>query len=286
MAYIAIPNRRQFLAHATLGTVSLHGASKTVRWAFLSDTHISEDTENEYRGFRPYDNLNQVVPQVLRAAPEGVVIDGDLARMEGLPGDYRQLKHLLEPLSQDGPIVTALGNHDHRENFLNMFRDDPGERQYVQGKYVLAIDTGPVRLLTLDSLMEANVTPGFLGKKQRTWLDVYLKAAPPKPTIIFVHHTLDDGDTSLLDVLWLFRILKPHRMVKAVVYGHSHVYKFQQEDGIHLVNLPAVGYNFGDQQPVGWVEAMLSAEGADFKLHAIGGNVSGDGDVKTVRWRS
>ena len=74
---------------------------------------------------------------------------------------------------------------------------------------------------------------------------------------------MDDGDSSLLDVLWLFRILKPHRMVKAVLYGHSHAYKFQQEDGIHLVNLPAAGYNFDHQQPVGWVEATLTAEGDD-----------------------
>ncbi|MCP5113906.1 MAG: hypothetical protein GY953_23990, partial [bacterium] len=118
-----------------------------------------------------------------------------------------------------------------------------------------------------------------------TWLDVFLRAAPPKPTLVFVHHTLGDGDSSLMDVLWMFRILKPHKMVKAVVYGHSHSYKFETEDGIHLINIPAVGYNFSDDKPVGWVEATLSAEGADFQLHAIAGETSGDGKVTSVSWR-
>jgi hypothetical protein len=32
--------------------------------ALLSDTHIPADSNNEYRGFRPVDNLRQIVPQV------------------------------------------------------------------------------------------------------------------------------------------------------------------------------------------------------------------------------
>ena len=47
----------------------------------------------------------------------------------------------------------------------------------------------------------------------------------------------------------------------------------------------ALGYNFADHAPVGWVEATLSADGGDFKLHAIGGNTEGDGKVTSVSWR-
>ena len=283
MALLSLPNRRQFLAAA--GASVLSGQRPTARWAFLSDTHIAEDPANDYRGFRPYDNLTKVVPQVVEAAPEGAIIDGDLARLEGLPGDYRNLKKLVAPITAEMPVAMALGNHDHRQNFLTMFRDDPGERHHVKGKYILSVEAGPVRLLLLDSLIEANVTPGFLGKAQRTWLDVFLRAASPKPTLVFVHHTLDDGDSSLRDVLWMFRILKPHKMVKAVIYGHSHSYNFGTEDGIHLINIPAVGYNFSDDKPVGWVQATLTGEGADFQLHAIGGETSGDGKVTSVSWR-
>ena len=283
MPHLSLPTRRHFLALA--GTSGLLCQSATTRWAFLADTHVAEDPANEYRGFRPYDNLKQVVPQVVEAGVDGVTIDGDLARLEGLPGDYRNLKALIEPLAARVPVATSLGNHDHRGNFLTMFRDDPGERHHVKGKYVLGIEAVPVRFLMLDSLMKANFTPGFLGKAQRTWLDVYLRTVPAKPTLVFVHHTLDDGDNSLLDVDRMFEILRRHSMVKAVVYGHSHSYKFGSRDGIHLINLPAVGYNFHDRAPVGWVEATLSADGADFKMHAIGGNTAGHGKTTSVDWR-
>lgn len=284
MPYLSCPTRRQFLAK-TGGASVLLAQPQTTRWALLADTHVAENPADEYRGLLPYNNLQKVAPQVVEAAPDGAIIDGDLARLEGLPGDYRNLKKLLVPVTAEMPVAMALGNHDHRQNFLTMFRDDPGERHHVKGKCILSVEAGPVRFLLLDSLIQANVTSGFLGKAQRTWLDVFLRAAPSKPTIVFVHHTLDDGDSSLRDVLWMFRILRPQRMVKAVIYGHSHSYKFGTEDGIHLINIPAVEYNFSDHAPVGWVEATLSADGGDFRLHAIGGQTSGDGKVQSIRWR-
>ena len=47
------------------------------------------------------------------------------------------------------------------------------------------------------------------------------------------------------------RNLQRRREVKAVIFGHRHVYTLDQIDGIHLVNLPAVGYSFADGNPVG-----------------------------------
>ncbi len=285
MPYLSVPSRREFLAAAT-GVAVLRAKPGPARWAFLSDTHISEDPASEFRGFRPYDNLREAVPQVLKAAPAGVVIDGDLARLEGLPGDYDQLKRLLDPITSSTPVAMALGNHDDRNNFLAAFTSHPGENARIKGKHILVLEDGPVRFIILDSLTQTNVTPGLLGKLQRDWLDAYLKFARPIPTLVFVHHTLDDGDNALLDVLWMFRILQPHKMIKAVVYGHSHTYKFETLDAIHLVNIPAVGYNFHEKHPVGWVEATLAAEGADFTLRAIGGNAAGDGKVTSVSWRT
>lgn len=293
MPELILPNRREFLgsgfgatgfAAAAFAAVA-SAQSASTRWAFLSDTHIAENPTDEFRGFRPHDNLGKVVPQVVEAAPDGAIVDGDLARTEGLPGDYWTFKKLIEPMTSRMPVGLTLGNHDDRKSFLVAFDENPGTREYVRDKYVLVIESGPVRFLLLDSMMFPNVTPGLLGKAQRTWLETYLGAAPPKPTLAFVHHTLDDADSSLMDVERMFRILQPHQSVKAVIYGHSHVYSFGQQDGIHLINIPAVGYNFNDRSPVGWVEATLSDDGGDFKLHAIGGNTAGDGKVTSVSWR-
>jgi Icc protein len=70
------------------------------------------------------------------------------------------------------------------------------------------------------------------------------------------------------------------------MYGHSHVYEYSRFKGIHLINLPAVGYNFNDSQPVGWVEANLTAKGGKFKLHALAGNTDNDGSVQRLTWRT
>jgi hypothetical protein len=116
-------------------------------------------------------------------------------------------------------------------------------------------------------------------------LQDYLKKCDETPTILCFHHTLGDGDGDLLDVPRLFDIIKPIRKVKAILYGHSHEYGFSEFEGIHLVNLPAVGYNFSDTEPVGWVEARLTAKGGDFTLHVLAGNKEKDGSVKKLAWR-
>ena len=260
--------------------------SDSLRLALVSDTHISQDPANEYRGFKPYDNFQRVASDVLAMNPAAIFIDGDLARLEGLPGDYAQLKTLLQPWIEACPVCFALGNHDHRENFLAVFDTHPGEDPGIKNKHALIVETAPLRLLVLDSLLFTNEVPGLLGKTQRDWLKEYLVQGDDKPTLVFFHHTLGDGDGDLLDVERVMDILTPHRSVKAVIYGHSHVYDYNLREVIHLINLPALGYNFRDVDPVGWIEATLSAAGGVFKLHAAGGNTTRDGQTTTLQWRA
>lgn len=295
MPFLTLPSRRKFLGDATAATAtaallsqaspSLRAQQSRVRWAFFSDTHIAADRANEYRGFRPYEQLAKVAPAVASSNVAGSLICGDLARLTGQPGDYQNLIQLLAPVSAKMPIAMALGNHDHRKNFQAAFAKHPGDLQLVRDRHVLAVSAGPVRLLVLDSLILPDFTPGLLGKEQRTWLERYLGASDDTPTLVFVHHTPGDNDGELLDAEKLLRVLAGSRKVKALIYGHSHRYRFDNMDGLHCINLPAVGYNFADTEPTGWAEVELSAEGADFKLHAIGGNLDGNGKITSVRWR-
>ena len=288
-------DRRSFMKMglATAGSVFVLGAGtsfgsnakKTTHWAFISDTHIPADVENHYRGFYPYRNLKQIVPDITSVCPQGVTITGDLARLTGELGDYANLKKLLSPLAEKTPVFMALGNHDNRDNFIKVFKETTGEKQPVKGKYVVVVNKAHARLIMLDSLLYPNKVPGLLGKAQRQWLETYLNKCDDKPTLLCFHHTLGDGDGDLLDVPRLFRMIKPIQKVKALVFGHSHAYGFSQFEGIHLINLPAVGYNFNDAQPVGWVEAHLRNQGGDFVLHAAGGNKDLDGHKTQLTWR-
>jgi 3',5'-cyclic-AMP phosphodiesterase len=286
MPLISLPtvSRRAF-ALAPLGIVMSRAAGESQHWALLSDTHIPADPESAYRGFKPVENLKKVVPEVLAAKPEGALICGDLARLEGLKPDYEMLKSVVAPVVEKMPLALTLGNHDDRRNFLGSFGNSQQGKQTVQGKHVIVVEGPVVRFVMLDSLLQANVTPGQLGKNQRTWLTEYLRTSSDKPVLIVVHHTLDDGDGSLVDFDRLFEIVKPHKKVKAILYGHSHVYRYDVTDGIHLVNLPAIGYNFSDAQPVGWIDSALTAQGGEFTLHAFGGNREKDGKTVSLKWR-
>ena len=255
------------------------------RMALLSDTHIPADPEGQYRGFFPVRNLESVLPGVLKGQPEVALICGDAARLTGETGDYEALKRLLAPLAEQVPIHIGLGNHDDRANFFGVFDQVPPGRQEVAGKHVSVIERPAFRGIVLDSLLYVDRVAGLLGQAQRQWLADYLASVDERPTVLFVHHTLGDGDGDLLDADRMFALLRPHPKVKAVFFGHSHVWGITEREGLHLVNLPAVGYNFRDQDPVGWVEAEFTLAGVDLTLRAIAGNQSENGKRSFLSWR-
>jgi 3',5'-cyclic AMP phosphodiesterase CpdA len=251
--------------------------------ALLSDTHIKAYRREQYRGFFPYENLQQVVEEVTGVNPELLLINGDVARLEGQLGDYVAIQEILSDLSGI-PIVMTLGNHDNRENFYNVLGEPAKGKQPVENKHVLVLDRSDLRIVLMDSLMYVNKTPGLLGMDQRKWLEAFLEETDRRPVFIFFHHTPYDGDGDLLDSDRFFDIIKPHKKVKAVFYGHSHVYNLSKRGHVQLINLPAVGYNFTDNQPVGWIEAHINAKKGTFLLHAIGGNQGKDGETREVTW--
>jgi Icc protein len=281
----AIPPRATMLKHRpTLSDESpgLGGWKKATRWAFLSDTHIAASPMHRFRGHYPYRNLRAVLDQVTGDMPDGVVITGDLVRRWGEGGAYDSVRAMLAPVAAKRPVYLGLGNHDHRERFLSAFGVPGNMGEAVRRKHIIRATAGPVRLIVLDSLLYTNLMAGMIGKTQRIWLETYLRTCDDTPTILFLHHA---PRADLLDVGRLLDIAAPARKVKAIVYGHSHRYRFREHEGIHLINLPATGYNFTNIQPVGWVEARLTDEGGEFTLRAVGGNRTRDGRSVSLAWR-
>ncbi|HNS21993.1 MAG TPA: metallophosphoesterase [Sedimentisphaerales bacterium] len=285
-------DKRRFLTMslaAAGGMLTLpHGCNRsarrpdTTRWAFLSDTHIHGNPHYRFRGFSTYENLQRVADQIGEDMPEGLVITGDLARSKGSSEAYENFKSLLAPIARHRPVHLCVGNHDHREDFVQAFTGSAGTAA-IKDRHIVTAMAGPIRMIVLDTLLYVNTFPGMLGKLQRLWLETYLGASDETPTILFCHHA---PRADLLDTRRLFEIISPARKVKALVFGHSHRYEFTQRDGIHLINLPATGYNFTSAQPVGWVEARLTREGGEFTLHAVGGNMSQHGSTRSLHWRA
>ena len=259
-------------------------SSSVVKLGLLSDTHIHRDTKNEYRGFRPAENLAKVVSQVADSDVQMSLLCGDAARLDGHMDDYVQLKSQLEPLHNKMRVEIALGNHDDRSNYWSVFEPAKAVEELKGKRHVAIIDVGPQRWIMLDSLMFVDKTPGFLGQDQREWLSKTLGSDTSRPVVIMVHHTLGDRDGDLLDTDKLLSVIKRHPHVKAIIFGHSHQWKIVEESGLFLINLPAIGYNFSDDQPIGWVHAELRSNGIKLTLNAIAGNTSEHRSSRELNW--
>jgi 3',5'-cyclic AMP phosphodiesterase CpdA len=249
-----------------------------------SPTPTLAEIENE-RGFDPWENLHRVVRDIVARPSGGVILNGDAASREGLAGDYGELRLLLEPLSRVAPVYIGFGNHDDRANFKKVFTAPTGLDAGVPNHGVLIVEDSFLRFIVLDSLLYVNKSAGLLGEHHRAWLVKYLRTRADKPTILFMHHTLGEGEGDLLDSGRLFEIIRPHRHVKAIFYGHSHAWNISERQGVKLINLPALGYNFWEGEPVGWVDARFHRTGVDLTLHAISGNRVQDGQTYKVIWR-
>jgi Icc protein len=268
----------------------------------LSDTHIDVDLARVARGTCMGETFDRVVREVVAEAGtlDGVIIDGDCAFNEGLPGDYETFAMLMKPLADTGlPIHMTLGNHDDRGPFYEaLARSGVSAASPVEGKHVSVIEGGIVRWVLLDSLRFVNKVEGEFGKAQLEWLDEYLESEGEGPVILVGHHYpqvfRDDvipGDkkikiSGLVDSEAFLELARQHPRVKAYIYGHSHDWKVSTPaDGVHQVNLPPTAYVFDPKRPQGWVLATVGRDGMKLELRALERGHAQHGEVEALAWR-
>lgn len=152
--------------------------------AQITDLHIQPEGEKAYGIVDTNQFLAAAVIQLnrLNPQPDRVIVTGDLVD-EGSMAEYQALKSLLAPVQ--APLYLAMGNHDHRAHFRQVFPElayvpESGPVQYV-------IDGHPLRLIVLDTLVPSK-SYGEIDASRLTWLEAQLAQAPDQPTVIFMHH--------------------------------------------------------------------------------------------------
>lgn len=295
-------SRRTFLRHLLIG--GLAGGLGHTRlwagtdrpdphhWALLADTHIAADRTRLHNGVAMTPNLETVINEILTARPRPAhtLIAGDLAYSQGETGDYHQLLSLLQPLRAAGlPIHLLLGNHDHRERFLEAipwaFRPDRPWR----ARCCAIVPSPRANWFLLDSLEQTLSTPGLLGPEQLNWLARELDARRRRPAIIVLHHHPDESPnrSGLKDTETLLAILRPRPQVKAIIFGHTHRWNLATDpSGIHLINLPPTSYVFRPEYPVGWVQARLEPTGIHLHLRCLDPHHPDHGRHVQLTWRT
>jgi hypothetical protein len=293
-------SRRQFLAGTVafgLGTLferQLHADEERAdphRLALLSDIHIAADPAHKERGVVMFDHLKQVVGEVLALSPKpaSVLIDGDCAFKTGETADYQTLTKLLQPLREAGlPLHLEMGNHDNRQHMYDAVPDSQAHVQALPDRQIMVLEYPRANVVMIDSLQATNHTPGRLGTEQIEWLKKELDQISKKPALVFVHHQPDltPVPSGLTDTQPLLDALLPRRQVKALFFGHTHVWEHTVRDGMHCVNLPAVAYVFKAGQPSGWVDAHLREDGMSLELRCIDTTHPKHGEKLDLNWRN
>ena len=162
------------------------GLDDVFSFIHLSDTHVPETREQVVNGIQPYLKLEDTLDSInqLEVKPTFALITGDLAG-DGRVNQYRLLKKYTEKLDKNGiPTILALGNHDNRENYLEVF-----ETELEDDRVYYLRDFNGLRVVVLDSL-EYGCNAGSLGKDQIEWLKNVIQTNSSQPTIIALHHPL------------------------------------------------------------------------------------------------
>ncbi|MBN2310856.1 MAG: metallophosphoesterase [Candidatus Hydrogenedentes bacterium] len=300
-------SRREFLGRSiasgaalTFGLPAAHalaadGASSRQldRWILLADTHICQDRNREEHGIKPAEKLAEARAQILEleSPPSGLIIAGDCAYLHGEAADYAVLGEDLAPLMGAGiPAYMSMGNHDNRERFWDAFPEARARSAHSGlDKHVHVVDAPNADWFILDSNKETDFTPGELGEAQLAWLAAELDKRPGKPALLVAHHypTAKKDDNGLLDFDALWSVIHPRSRVKAYLFGHSHRWAYEQRDGVHLVNLPALAWLFGDQAaPRAWTQASIAPDGMDLHLHCLNDRIPPDGGRLHLPWRA
>lgn len=207
--------------------------------AQITDIHLGFDKGNP-------DELNrQRFDRTLRALvemtprPDLLLLTGDLAEEGDDSVSYAQLREMLGDVPF--PVWPAMGNHDSRAPFFEMFPEVPNADGFVQ----YAIDEHPVRMLILDTLEVGRHGGGFCETRAE-WLRARLAEAPNMPTLIVLHHPPIESGLSWMtenpDAAWVERlraIVEGQDNIVGMIAGHLHRPITTQWAGTTLVVCPS-----------------------------------------------
>lgn len=205
---------------------SSHDDQKTI---LMGDIHICGDFNEQGKPkYYPYNPIcfEQQAREILamRPLPKNLIILGDVAWDHGLKEDYEYAARLFRPLLEAGIHITmAMGNHDRREPFFEVFEEHRKQTK-VAGRVVSVVELPDVDFVVLDSLAElpnlkrgeSTTVSGEIDEAQINWLEGYLAQAK-RPVILGAHHPLNEMPN-------LEAVIAKSPAAVAYIYAHVHTW--------------------------------------------------------------
>lgn len=191
----------------------------------LSDASLKTDTAGTLR--RAIAAINAMQP-----LPDIVVASGDLTNT-GAVSSYLLLKEILADLLP--PVVLALGNHDKRAAFAEVFDTGTADAPFIHESV-----HGGLHVITLDTLVPGRVA-GRLDPDQIAFLDAALSRHPSLPKLVVAHHPPHMDERTLpwasldRDSSQAFGETISGRGVVGVLSGHVHLDQVHHWQGVPVI---------------------------------------------------
>lgn len=197
--------KRFFLSLALAASIAAGAQTSPVRFAYLSDTHISEGSPRN-------ENLKRCIADI--NAQEDIqftLLGGDITEF-GSDHEIGLAKALLDSLRH--PYWIVAGNHDAKwsESGCNTFARVFGYEQFE-------FDAGGIKFLGCNSGPNMRMAPALLPHESLVWLDSIMTVTPREQPVIFVNHY--PQDTSILNYFQVMNTLKKGN-IQLLIGGHWH----------------------------------------------------------------
>lgn len=206
----------------------------------FTDMHLAGDPAERLRGVASLPALRAAIADAQRRCPrhDGVLLTGDLVQDD--PAGYRWIRSAFGASAV--PVLAIAGNHDLPVQMRSMLSQRPfqvgGEASFGQWMVVL-----------LDTWIE-NSAAGRLGPQQLAHLRRVLAANPGKHLLLCLHHHplvmrshwLDR--VGLEDAEQFLALVREHRNVRGVLWGHVHQALDCLVDGVRFMATPSTCAQF------------------------------------------
>jgi Icc protein len=200
----------------------------------LSDSHLSEDPQAEYRGQPADANLASLREAIKQLSPDAIVLSGDISE-DASTASYWRMGGFVRDLADT--IAWIPGNHDEREVMAPIF----AELGFQAGP---VLELGGWQVLLLDSAW-SDRPDGELTEERLAPIDELDQVTP---ALVFVHHQplrvgapwIDKYPLVEPDHLWNRLAGKP---VRAVAFGHVHQVFEEEKDGVMCLSAPSTAAN-------------------------------------------
>ena len=239
---------------------NLTGQQKCLEFTVISDPHlVSPDSRNDIRLAEDSVAIfRETIKKIQLTNPDFIIITGDV--MEAKEYGFPNLGLAFDEISKISiPWFIIMGNHDSR---YRSTKDNYQKIDFVKkfeshgpignvASWKKDIENKRITLIGLDTSQEGT-SEGFIDTQQLDWLQNQLNSISLNRFVfIFMHHppiifdkiVKDNKDLKMYCLnnhIQLQGLLKKYKVIKAVIFGHSHVRRYRFKDGIHYIGVPSI----------------------------------------------